>query len=231
MQRSEKLSKILKCPKYNITVQFAYSYWLLGNSEPGTNLKKIYRSGLSDTLWSTISESQLKPTIAVISTGHHWLQHIFRTNITDHRHQDLHLSRFEEGIARVNHLLKRHMNGTRILWKSVAARHYEDGEWDSNGRCDQSLPYSDDDVLHRIAYSENPSFRQTIDLSDVIRRRALQAGFEFIDTLSSSLHRGDAVLSRSHALPGIDCVHYCVPGAPDVWNKKVFNYIFQTRMS
>ena len=221
VQLAERTSKVIYCSRYNITVQFAYSWWLLGNSSSGTKVKKILGSGLSETLWETISrtDGQLKPTTVVVSTGLHWFQHVhIRPSYV------LNLPLFEQALTRVNAIFKERMKQTRIIWKSVAPHHFEYGEWNTGGRCDRSLPYTEGEVLQRKASAKNHSFRQVSELSTVIRTNALKAGFEYLDTLSESLNRGDALISRSYT-DQIDCVHFCVPGAPDVWNKKMIDLI------
>lgn len=215
--------------KWDFTVEFIRAEHILDIQRPDL-YNDLSQKKLSHELSIKLS-GKFKtrvPTVLVLSTSHHWIMGKYMQNISSSSKVGLSLNIqvLQQGIARINTLLKPFSNTTRIIWRAVSARHFSNGEWDSGGNCNRTIPYSAAELLHEMAYDSFFIPIQSMYASAVIRKDALISGFEFLDILPNSMLRPDGLVGELHHNSSvIDCVHYCVPGVPDVWNTLLLRLI------
>lgn len=67
------------------------------------------------------------------------------------------------------------------------------------------------------------------DHREVARRLAASSGVAYLDIYPLAGKRPDAAVGRRHSPEKAqfenDCVHFCLPGPPDTWNRLLFNHI------
>eukprot|EP00873_Tetraselmis_striata_P007531 jgi/Tetstr1/427795/TSEL_017913.t1 len=101
-----------------------------------------------------------------------------------------------------------------FLWKTYSPSHYAGAPWDQGGHChDNTYPSTRTD-------DTDPNIQ---DLSEVMRDVA-RPGLSLFNVTHMASQRNDAhpgdlnnIAQRGSSAQ--DCVHWCLPGVPDVWNR------------
>ncbi|CAN0436498.1 unnamed protein product [Ectocarpus fasciculatus] len=168
------------------------------------------------------------PTVLFLSTGHHWQRSQY---MTKHPHLgNVDMGVLSAGVRRANQLLKPFSHRTRIIWRAVAPRHYESGEWNTGGKCNSRIPYSPEALLYQLIYNEGFTPLDGVKASVVIKAEAMSSGYGFMDILPWTLPRKDAHVSQLHRSGSVtDCTHYCIPGVPDMWNNIFLRLLVPTK--
>ncbi|XP_024541554.1 protein trichome birefringence-like 14 isoform X1 [Selaginella moellendorffii] len=161
--------------------------------------------------------------LVILNTGHHWNSGKINGNkwemYVGGKKVALKGSRFASvsyshqfAVKKVVRWLDRQIGARpelRGVLTALSPRHFMNGDWNSGGRCDNIKAFG-------VDVSNRPS-------RDVLSEEAVaNTRVELLNITHLSQFRGEAHLSRftANARPGIqDCLHWCLPGVPDVWNE------------
>ncbi|XP_052210495.1 protein trichome birefringence-like 34 [Diospyros lotus] len=136
--------------------------------------------------------------------------------------------------------LETHVNPskTKIYWVSMSPTHERGEEW---GRPRGETCYNETEPIWIEGYQgseSDPRIMQLVEAAiDRLGRKGLKV--QLINITQLSEYRKDAHTSINRKYWGnlteeqladprsyADCVHWCVPGLPDVWNELLYAYIF-----
>ncbi|KAK9145330.1 hypothetical protein Sjap_005233 [Stephania japonica] len=123
----------------------------------------------------------------------------------------------------ISHIQKAVPNQTLKFWRMQSPRHFYGGEWNQNGSCLFSDPLEKielDSWFDPLNDGVNKEARQVNHLiMDALRG----TGIQLLDITHMSEFRADAHpaiwLGKKDAVAiwGQDCMHWCLPGLPDIW--------------
>ncbi|KAI3674833.1 hypothetical protein L2E82_51949 [Cichorium intybus] len=128
---------------------------------------------------------------------------------------------------------------TRLFFISMSPTHERAEEW---GASDDQNCYSETDLITKEGYTgsgTDPKMMKIVENSiDELKTRGLNVEIINITQLSEyrkdghpSIYRkqwealGEEQLSKPSSYS--DCIHWCLPGVPDVWNELLYAYIFR----
>eukprot|EP00850_Spirogloea_muscicola_P009334 SM000052S17726 [mRNA] locus=s52:368091:371296:- [translate_table: standard] len=107
------------------------------------------------------------------------------------------------------------------LWRLQSPRHFEGGEWNTNGTC-TDLPLLSKRQVEEWFRPENGGVnRDARELNTIITSALQDTSIRQLDVTGLSEFRADAHPARwmYGKAPGKqDCQHWCLPGVPDTWN-------------
>ncbi|KAH7302477.1 hypothetical protein KP509_23G075000 [Ceratopteris richardii] len=162
--------------------------------------------------------------VLVLNTGHHWnrgkinankwVMHVngqragseFRTLAVARNYS------MTKIVSWLDNEIMQNKTEARIYVRSLSPRHFFEGEWDSGGRCDNNMvPVEEKNVAGQIG-------------TDAVAEDALKGtNLHLLNITYISLFRDEAHISRYRAnQKGQDCLHWCLPGVPDVWNEVLY---------
>ncbi|CAN6174237.1 unnamed protein product [Urochloa humidicola] len=169
--------------------------------------------------------------VLVLNTGHHWNRGKFNGN-----HWELHADGRPVGngsrLADLNraknltlHSIARWMDSElarhpqmKVFLRTISPRHFVNGDWNTGGTCGNTIPLSNgSEVLqdHSIDIPAETAVKGT--------------RVKLLDITAISKLRDEGHISNSSfkkASTGInDCLHWCLPGIPDMWNEILFAQI------
>ncbi|CAN6166872.1 unnamed protein product [Urochloa humidicola] len=169
--------------------------------------------------------------VLVLNTGHHWNRGKFNGN-----HWELHANGRPVGnssrLADLNraknltlHSIARWMDSElarhpqmKVFLRTISPRHFVNGDWNTGGTCGNTVPLSNgSEVLqdHSIDIPAETAVKGT--------------RVKLLDITAISKLRDEGHISNSSfkkASTGInDCLHWCLPGIPDMWNEILFAQI------
>ncbi|OEL19019.1 Protein trichome birefringence-like 21 [Dichanthelium oligosanthes] len=123
--------------------------------------------------------------------------------------------------------------GTVILRTLSPTSHFEGGEWNKGGDCRRTRPYAVNET--RMAGLDLDFHTAQVEEFAEAKAEAEAAGARarlvLMDTTAAMLLRPDGHPSRyghwAHDTVTLynDCVHWCLPGPIDVWNKMLFQML------
>ena len=164
--------------------------------------------------------------VLVLNTGHHWNRGKMNANkwvmyVEGKPNTNARLFK-DFGFARNFTIHKvatwlhnqRERNKTRaeVYIRSLSPRHFFNGDWDSGGRCDVSLVPVE---------AKNVSGRNVLDPS--VESAVLGTRIHLLNITYISQFRDEAHISKYRPQQsGQDCLHWCLPGVPDVWNELLY---------
>ncbi|CAN6239562.1 unnamed protein product [Urochloa humidicola] len=120
----------------------------------------------------------------------------------------------------------------RVVVRTVAPPHYENGKWYDGGNCLRTRPVRSGDAAAELPETE-AAFRD----AQVEEFRAAAAGaddparFVLLDVSGMMQMRGDGHPGQYGHWPhekvgfGIDCVHWCLPGPIDAWSELLLHLL------
>ncbi|EMS49530.1 hypothetical protein TRIUR3_05714 [Triticum urartu] len=118
----------------------------------------------------------------------------------------------------------------RVVVRTVAPPHYENGKWDDGGNCLRTGPM-------RSNETSLPETEAAFHVAQVEEFRAASAvaasegRFVLMDVSEMMQMRGDAHPGQYGHWPhekvgfGIDCVHWCLPGPVDAWSEVLLHLL------
>ncbi|KAH7294138.1 hypothetical protein KP509_28G058200 [Ceratopteris richardii] len=161
--------------------------------------------------------------ILILNTGHHWNRGKIEGNkwvmYLDGKVDTAHSRTMADAksltINKIASWLhsqkKKNLTRAEIYMRSLSPRHFFDGEWNSGGRCDDEfLPSMQ---LNITGHMSDPVIESAISGTSLrLLNITYISQFRFDGHISK--YRPDA----SHQ----DCLHWCLPGVPDVWNEMLY---------
>lgn len=99
----------------------------------------------------------------------------------------------------------------KAFFRTISPRHFFNGDWNTGGSCDNNIPLSNgSEVVQKGS-------------SDLSVENALKGTkIKILDVTAISQLRDEAHISR-YSTKGVlntsDCLHWCLPGIPDIWNE------------
>lgn len=170
-----------------------------------------------------------KFSILVLNTGHHWNRGKLKVNrwvmyvggVPNTNRKIATIAGGKDFTVRsiikwVNSQLPSHPDLKAFL-RTLAPRHFFNGEWNTGGTCDNTTPLSGG---MEVVQDES---------SDLLAAGAVNGTqVNLLDIMALSQLRDEGHISRYSikATPGVqDCLHWCLPGIPDTWNEILFNRI------
>ncbi|CAL5055672.1 unnamed protein product [Urochloa decumbens] len=126
----------------------------------------------------------------------------------------------------------RGFRASRVVVRTVAPPHYENGKWYDGGNCLRTRPVRSGDAAAAL-----PETEAAFHAAQVEEFRAAAAGaddpgrFALLDVSRMMQMRGDGHPGQYGHWPhekvgfGIDCVHWCLPGPIDAWSELLLHLL------
>ncbi|KAK9073034.1 hypothetical protein SSX86_007356 [Deinandra increscens subsp. villosa] len=151
------------------------------------------------------------------------------------------LRSYELALKTWSEWLEIHVNRTktRLFFMSMSPTHERAEEWGASN--DQNC-YGETDMIIKDGYTSpgtDPKMMRIVENSiDELKTRGLRVHILNITQLSEYRKEGHPSIYRkqwdslseeqlSNPSSYSDCIHWCLPGVPDVWNELLYAYIFQ----
>ncbi|KAI3719511.1 hypothetical protein L6452_20411 [Arctium lappa] len=122
------------------------------------------------------------------------------------------------------------------FFRTTTPDHFENGEWNTGGYCNRTVPFKDGEIGMR----DIDSIMRDIELEEFANAKAAMNGsvLRLFDTTSMSLLRPDGhpgPYRAFHPFDGKDgnekvqndCLHWCLPGPIDSWNDLMMNLVLR----
>ncbi|XP_071715805.1 protein trichome birefringence-like 34 [Rutidosis leptorrhynchoides] len=128
---------------------------------------------------------------------------------------------------------------TQLFFMSMSPTHERGEEW---GATDNQNCYNETELITKVGYrgrGTDPKMMRIVENSiDQLKTRGLNVQIINITQLSEYRKEGhpsiykeqwDPLTEEQISKPSsyADCIHWCLPGVPDVWNELLYAYIFQ----
>ncbi|PIN04220.1 hypothetical protein CDL12_23237 [Handroanthus impetiginosus] len=127
---------------------------------------------------------------------------------------------------------------TQLFFMSMSPTHERSEEW---GKSEGGNCYTETDMITQEGYrgkGTDPKMMQIVeDTINELQKRGLNVQMINITQLSEYRKEAHPSIYRkqweplteeqiSNPLGYADCIHWCLPGIPDVWNELLYAYIF-----
>lgn len=162
--------------------------------------------------------------VLIIGIGHHYTEtHTFFSNL-NYTWEMVQVTA-EKAVHSILNYLKSNFHGDAIVWMSYTPRHFEGGDWNSNGSCTSNST----SVLSQIITTGEAKYINFWNyMNNVILTHKKRSKKLFISDLTNiSLFRSGSHPSiyTGKTLKNMDCSHYCIPGVPDEWNRLIMTML------
>ncbi|KAF3320136.1 protein trichome birefringence-like 13 [Carex littledalei] len=105
-----------------------------------------------------------------------------------------------------------------LLFRTQSPRHFEGGDWNAGGSCRRDQPLSIDEVGELLSVERNGTNVESRLVNQHLFEALKGSRFHILDITSMSVFRADAHPSTTGGKKHEDCMHWCLPGLPDIWN-------------
>lgn len=233
---------------YNFTLMVLWSPYLVKNTEKEfkgvpQGVIKLHLDVL-DPEWVTLLPNM---DVIILSTGQWFLKsgvYIMKDEVVGCHHcQEIKAEQLGFYFA-FRHAFQAALNGIRLMpgFRGIAflqtftVDHFENGQWDTGGTCNRTVPYKKGEVM--LSGVEKEMRKIVVDeLKNVTNEEAPNGSItKLVDTTFLSLLRPDGhpgkyrdidfmSKSRSNQPVPNDCLHWCLPGPIDTWNEILLQMI------
>ncbi|XP_078151150.1 TRICHOME BIREFRINGENCE-LIKE 13 [Carex rostrata] len=105
-----------------------------------------------------------------------------------------------------------------LFFRTQSPRHFEGGDWNAGGSCRRDQPLSIDEVGELFSLERNGTNVESLLVNQHLFKALKGSRFHTLDITSMSVFRADAHPSTTGGKKHEDCMHWCLPGLPDIWN-------------
>ncbi|XP_074335546.1 protein trichome birefringence-like 14 isoform X2 [Apium graveolens] len=164
--------------------------------------------------------------VLVLNTGHHWNRGKLNANrwvmyVGGKPVKDRMLVQIGNAKSFAVHSIARWVDSQitlrpqlKAFFRTISPRHFYNGDWNTGGSCDNTMP-----MLHGSEVDQDESS------DSVIESAVKSTRVKILDITALSQLRDEAHMSRYSlkTSDGVhDCLHWCLPGIPDVWNEILY---------
>uniref|UniRef100_A0ACD5Z0X1 Uncharacterized protein n=1 Tax=Avena sativa TaxID=4498 RepID=A0ACD5Z0X1_AVESA len=107
-----------------------------------------------------------------------------------------------------------HRPRMKVFLRTMSPEHFVNGEWNTGGRCDNTVPLSSGSEVSQEQSTDSAA------QSAVNGTRLKLLDITAISQLRSEGHISNHSFGAQRAV--YDCLHWCLPGIPDMWNELLF---------
>nr|XP_051192872.1 protein trichome birefringence-like 19 isoform X3 [Lolium perenne] len=117
----------------------------------------------------------------------------------------------------------------RVVVRTVAPPHYENGKWYNGGNCLRTRPVRSNETS--LPENEAAFHAAQVEEFRTVASAASAARFVLMDVSEMMQMRADGHPGQYRHWPhekvgfGIDCVHWCLPGPVDAWNELLLHLL------
>ncbi|CAK9171503.1 unnamed protein product, partial [Ilex paraguariensis] len=164
--------------------------------------------------------------VLVLNTGHHWNRGKLRANrwvmyANGNPVEDKKLAEIGNAKNLTVHSIVRWLDLQRSMhprlkafFRTISPRHFFNGDWNTGGSCNNTTPLAGGSEVWQDESSD-----------PVVEGAVKGTGVKILDITAISQLRDEGHISRYSikASDGIqDCLHWCLPGIPDMWNELLY---------
>lgn len=111
-----------------------------------------------------------------------------------------------------------------VILRTLSPQHFENGEWNSGGKCVRTRPVSNLEM--KLARDDLELYMTQVEELRAAEKHGRKRGLKFrmLDTTEAMIVRPDGHPNHYGHWPHenvtiADCVHWCLPGPVDTWNE------------
>ncbi|RCV08182.1 hypothetical protein SETIT_1G305600v2 [Setaria italica] len=119
----------------------------------------------------------------------------------------------------------------RVVVRTVAPPHYENGKWYDGGNCLRTRPVRSGEAASALPETEAAFHAAQVEEFRAAAAEAEPGRFVLLDVSGMMQMRGDGHPGQYGHWPhekvgfGIDCVHWCLPGPIDAWSELLLHLL------
>ncbi|KAK8716349.1 hypothetical protein V6N13_043662 [Hibiscus sabdariffa] len=177
------------------------------------------REPINATDPNTLNAMHLDQINVLVNTAHHWIKQMVNMDkevmyVSGVPVQDRNLKNIENAkIFKVNNIVKwldsklASNPNIQVFFRTTSPRHFFKGDWNTGGSCDNTIPMT-----------EGSEVLQEESTDKVVAGAVEGTGVKIFYITALSDLRDEAHILH-YGKKAIGCLHWCLPGVPDAWNK------------